>query len=445
MRRFLPLAILIALPVAALSWLGGEAKAQGERGRTVVDLVKVEGVIDPSVASYVRDTVAAAQRSSALVILQIDSPGTFGDEALELAHDLRSAEGPVVAWVGPAGSRAQGGALFVVYSSSLVAMAPGAGIGPGKPFDLAVTATRESRVDVASGSRELLLLARRAGVRPAAVRRLLEPTPLAARPALSAGAVSLLASQVLGEGQASLLRRLDGRSLPTARGPVRLETVNAKGELDVELRFHQLGLWRRILHAVSTPTAVYVLLLFGLWALAFELTQPGVGAAGVAAILSLALGAYALTVVPVRWSGLALILVGTGLMALDVVIRRVGLLTLAGAAAFAGGSLLAWGGVAPAIDLPVWLVVVATAGAVLFFGFALTVALKARERIKTSQVGLVGLLGEARADLDPEGAVFVKGNLWRARSMNGPIAKGRRVRIRGMDGLILRVEEEESE
>jgi membrane-bound serine protease (ClpP class) len=70
------------------------------------------------------------------------------------------------------------------------------------------------------------------------------------------------------------------------------------------------------------------------------------------------------------------------------------------------------------------------------------VALRARDRVRSAQIGLVGLVGEARTDLDPEGGVFVKGTLWRARSMNGPIRSGRRIRVRGIDGLILRVEEE---
>jgi membrane-bound serine protease (ClpP class) len=85
----------------------------------------------------------------------------------------------------------------------------------------------------------------------------------------------------------------------------------------------------------------------------------------------------------------------------------------------------------------------ATLAGFLLFGFGMTVALRARERVRSAQVGLVGLIGETRTDLNPEGGVFVKGTLWRARSMNGPIAGGRRVRVRGIDGLILRVEEED--
>ncbi|MDP8955453.1 MAG: hypothetical protein M3N24_00615, partial [Actinomycetota bacterium] len=239
----------------------------------------------------------------------------------------------------------------------------------------------------------------------------------------------------------ALLVELDGRSVLTSRGPVVLTTLN-RGGREVEVRFHDMGPIRRILHAVSTPTAVYVLLVFGLWGIAFEVTQPGIGVAGISAVLALALAVYALTIVPVNWIGLGLILAGTGLQWLDVVIRRVALLTVAGTVLFAAGSVVAWSGVPDAIDLAPWLIVLATLGGALFFGFALTVALRARERVRSSQVGLVGLVGEARADLDPEGAVFVKGTMWRAKSMDGPIPKGARIRVRGIDGLILRVEEE---
>jgi membrane-bound serine protease (ClpP class) len=187
---------------------------------------------------------------------------------------------------------------------------------------------------------------------------------------------------------------------------------------------------------------VYVLLVLGLWAIAFELTQPGFGVAGIAGGLSLALAGFGLTVIPVRWVGVALIVIGTGLQGLDVLVRRVAVLTAGGTLAFLAGSFLAWWGVAPAVDLSLWVIVLFTLAGAVFFGFAMTVALRAKERVRTAQVGLVGLVGEVRSDLDPEGGVYVKGSLWRARSLDGPIPKGARVRIKGVDGLVLRVEQE---
>jgi len=106
---------------------------------------------------------------------------------------------------------------------------------------------------------------------------------------------------------------------------------------------------------------------------------------------------------------------------------------------------VAWRGVDAAIDVPAWLIVMATLAGVLFFGFGMTVALRARERIRTAQIGLVGLVGEVRSELNPEGGVFVKGSLWRARSQDGAIPRGARVRVRSVDGLILRVDQEPDE
>ena len=131
------------------------------------------------------------------------------------------------------------------------------------------------------------------------------------------------------------------------------------------------------------------------------------------------------------------------LLAADVVLRRFGPLTFGGLAAFAWGSTLLFGGLAPAADVPIWLVVVSTVGAFLYYGFALTVAQRSRDRITSTRRGLVGLVGEARGPLAPDGPVFVKGALWRGKAMDGPIPAGARVRIRGVEGLILRVEPED--
>jgi membrane-bound serine protease (ClpP class) len=431
-RRYLS---LLLLGVTALSGGAGQASAQAEI--SAVDVVEVHGVIDPALASYVRDEIAAAERTGSAVVLQIDSRGSFGDEAIDLGLTIRSARVPVVAWVGPSGARAEGGALFIVYSSSLVAMAPGAGIGPARPFDLGTAVPGEDPAVVDSLGRELVSLASSAGAAPDGVRELLDGPPMPAGPALSSGAAQVAAANVT-----DLVRQLDGRSVRAGREALTLRTLGSDGRVAVSVRFHALGPVRRILHAVGTPTAVYVLVVLGLWAIAFELTQPGLGVAGLFGALALALAGYGLTVIPVRWLGLGLLLAGLSLQGLDVLLRRLGGLTLAGTAAFAAGSVLAWRGVAPAIDLSPWLIASATVAGAVFFGFGLTVALRARERVRSAQVGLVGLVGETRKDLDPEGAVFVKGTLWRARSADGPIAKGRRVRVSGIDGLVLRVEED---
>src|SRR4029450_5284880 len=152
-RTLVPL--LLPLPVA----LAGEARAASGSPEAGVDVVKVQGVIDPSLASYIRGSIRAAERSGATVVLQIDSRGSYDGYAQELGIFIRSATVPVVAWVGPTGARAAGGAVFLVYSSGVVARPPGAGIGPGPPFDLGTKASAESASAVAAGEATLEKLA----------------------------------------------------------------------------------------------------------------------------------------------------------------------------------------------------------------------------------------------------------------------------------------------
>jgi membrane-bound serine protease (ClpP class) len=151
---------------------------------------------------------------------------------------------------------------------------------------------------------------------------------------------------------------------------------------------------------------------------------------------------YGLTVVPFSTLGLLLLLLGVGLLTLDVRIRRLGLLTALGLLGFAAGSVILFADVAEAIDVSTWLIAAVVVGALLWWGFGLTVAIRSRERLTSSQRGLVGLVGEARGELRPEGPVFVKGALWRGRSVDGPIPAGTPIRVRGVDGLILRVQPE---
>src|SRR5207249_4318896 len=106
-----------------------------------------------------------------------------------LGAAIRASTVPVVAWVGPVGARAEGDALFLVYSSDLAAMAPGAGIGPGRPFDPATRVSKEPLAEVAEHARALEALAAGSGTTASGVRRAVNAA-LPAGPARSARAVA---------------------------------------------------------------------------------------------------------------------------------------------------------------------------------------------------------------------------------------------------------------
>ncbi len=149
---------------------------------------------------------------------------------------------------------------------------------------------------------------------------------------------------------------------------------------------------------------------------------------------------------PVNLAGLILLLLGLILFTIDVFTAGLGVFTAGGVIAFGAGAFLLFAGVSPEIRVPTWIIVVMIVATILFFGFVMTVAMRARARQSiTGQEGLVGLLGEAKARLAPEGHVWVKGALWKARAVNGPIEEGSSIRVRRVDGLLLLVQEEEEE
>ncbi len=135
-----------------------------------------------------------------------------------------------------------------------------------------------------------------------------------------------------------------------------------------------------------------------------------------------------------------MLLAGVGAMVLDVRMRRFGVATWVGIALFLAGSVLLYSGVAPVIRISPWLIGATTVATFLFYGFGLTVATQSRDRIVSTQRGLIGLTGEARGRLAPDGPVYVKGALWRGRTLGLPIDPGTKVRVRGVDGMVLRVE-----
>jgi membrane-bound serine protease (ClpP class) len=342
---------------------------------------------------------------------------------------------PVLTWVGPVPATASGVGLLLMHASSLAAVAPGSQTGPLTPVELLdpseVPPDLDARIAawVASRGHDTEL-----------------PSPdraMTAQEAIDAGIAQEAAGSVL-----ELLRAVDGREVTTSQGPVVLRTRVATTEAEAEegtvsLRFNEPGPVLRVWHAVSTPSMVYWLLVAALAALAFELTQPGFGFAGFSGVLLLALAVAGLVIAPpTSWLGMALLLAGTALLVQDVRLRRLGALTAAGLALFAAGSWLAWRDVAEPIRISPWLIGGAALAAFLYYGFALTVALQSRDRIVTTQRGLIGLVGEAKGRLAPDGPVEVKGATWRGRSTGPPIDPGARVRVRGVDGLVLRVEAE---
>ncbi len=75
----------------------------------------------------------------------------------------------------------------------------------------------------------------------------------------------------------------------------------------------------------------------------------------------------------------------------------------------------------------------------MFFIFAVGMGLRAqRKKTTTGDKGMVGLTGVARTKLDPEGSVFVHGEIWKAIA-DQTIKKGEKIKVVGVEDLTLKV------
>jgi membrane-bound serine protease (ClpP class) len=413
-------------------------------------VLDIKGAIDPATSDHVTHGLArAAQDGTGLVILRMDTPGGLDTSMREIIHAIVASPMPVATYVARSGARAASAGTYIAYASHIAALAPGTNIGAATPVSLGLGGessppsptpgssapstppsppTMESKVtnDAAAYIRSLAeLRGRNADWAERAVR---QAASLTAADAKKQRVIDFLATDV-----DELLEKADDR------------TVNFGGR---ETVLHTRGLaieslapdWRtRVLRAIADPNVALIFMTLGIYGLIFEFLNPGMYLPGVAGGISLLVGLYALAILPVTFSGLALILLGMALMIAEAFAPS-GVLAIGGVVAFISGiSLL----IEPdregiAID---WRIVAALAGASLLLSlFVFRLALNSRSRrVLTGTAAMIGVQGEVEDWAMAKGRVLVQGERWNAISTR-PLAPGEMVRVAGIDGLTLTVE-----
>lgn len=190
---------------------------------------------------------------------------------------------------------------------------------------------------------------------------------------------------------------------------------------------------------LADPNVAYLLLVGGILAAVAAWSIPGTGLAEGLAVLMLGLALIGLLRLPISAAGLLLILLGALLFLSELYFQSGGYLGLSGALALGlGGMLLLPPGTGKWIA-PLILVGTTLIAAVASFGLAFLMRQLGRRPPLQSPERLIGAEGIAQTDLDPEGTVWVRGETWTARSAEGRIAAGERVRVLAVHGLRLQV------
>ncbi|MEN3275816.1 MAG: hypothetical protein V7631_1606 [Massilia sp.] len=436
--------------VLGLSWLGAApvAGAQPRAGVPSATVLTVDGPIGPAYADYiVRGIAAAAAARRSLVVLQIDTPGGLDTSMRVIVRAILAAPVPVACFVAPSGARAASAGTYILYACHIAAMAPGTNLGaatpvqvgaaPGAPADgkpaQPSALERKAVNDAVAYLRGLAQLrGRNADWAEASVRQSLS---LPADEALAAGVVDLVARDVAG-----LLAQADGSRVNVRGQPWRVE---ARGAAIADMPPD----WRtRLLAVLTNPSVALILLTVGVYGLLFEFMSPGAVLPGVAGAICLLLGLYGLQLLPINYSGLALILFGLACMVAEAFLPSFGAIGLGGVIAFVAGALLLLDSEAPGFGIPPGLVTGVGVLAALLVGATARVALRTRRRPLPATAGpSAGSIGEMLDDAGsgpesgPGGWANVGGETWQVTS-DRPLARRQQVRVVGRRGRMLHVE-----
>jgi membrane-bound serine protease (ClpP class) len=231
-----------------------------------------------------------------------------------------------------------------------------------------------------------------------------------------------------------LLAKIDGRTIKLVDHSIRLATKDA---LLIEI---PLTKRQQFLAVVTNPNIAYLLMMLGTFGLIFEFTHPGIGFPGIAGLICLLLAMYAFQTLPISYAGVALVVVGLGLLLAEILIVSHGFLAVGGVIALALGSLMLFESPDPSlqVSLPVIASVVVTLSAIILFILQRTVRSHSKP-VTTGEQGMVGQIGIVSTDLSPEGQIFVHGETWSARSTQ-TLPQGAKVRVKRVEGLLLVVE-----
>ena len=231
-----------------------------------------------------------------------------------------------------------------------------------------------------------------------------------------------------------MLKKANGRTVWIKGKKVRLNLKNPKiVEIKEDLK-------TKLLKVLTNPNLIYFLLMLGLVGMYFELSHPGSIFPGVVGAICFILALVGLSILPVNYAGLALIILSGILFFLEIQIVSHGLLALGGIICLFLGSLMLFGNNPPSLRVSqpfLYTVIVIMSSAL---GGITYLAIKTiRKRPVSGKEALIDKVGKVIEDVGPEeGKIFVEGEIWKAIS-DEPIPKGEKVIVVEKDGLTLRV------
>ncbi|HET7393744.1 MAG TPA: nodulation protein NfeD [Candidatus Binatia bacterium] len=421
------LALLMAFGVSVLAQTNESATPH-------VDLIVIDGSINPAVDDFIRESIARAKSNGArALIIQLDTPGGLLSSTRTIVKELLSAEVPIMVYVAPSGAGAGSAGVFITMAAHIAAMAPATNIGAAHPVaggGQEVKGVMGEKIENFTASFSETIAQKRGRNTEWAIEAVRKSVSITETDALKKNVIDVIAKNL-----DDLLNQADGRKVDLDG---RMTTLSVK---QVNVVRHEMSLKQKIVNAIADPNIAYMLLMAGILGLYMEFSNPGVLFPGITGAICLVMALISLQLLSFNYAGLFLIILGIALLVGEAFMPSFGILGIGGVISLALGSFLLFD--TPNSDLTidgtiVYTAVATMASLVLAIGYLVFRSQKARPTLGMD--GLIGKIGEVRATLNPSGKVFVHGEYWNAQTQtDGPIDVGDKVQIVGYEGMNLKV------
>lgn len=427
-RMLTGLALFVFLVLASFSKLNASQ---------VVEL-SIKGPIGPATTDYITRGINRGQEADLILIL-LDTPGGLDASTRVIMQSFLSSKVPIVTFVSPKGARAASAGTYLMYASTLAAMAPGTELGAASPVHLGggFNATKQEQTtedkkimnDSLATIRSLAQLRKRDP--HFAEKAVLNASSMTSEEALRAGVINYIAVDV-----PHLLNQLNNSAVTQNNQTLILNIKNA------QIERIQPDWFTEFLSVITNPTIAYLLLLIGIYGIFFELFNPGFVLPGVIGSLAILIALYALQLLPINYVGFSLLILGIFFIIAEGFAPSFGALGLGGTVAFVLGSVMLIN--TNELGYKIAWSAIAVMAVVNFFIFVLLVGAVVKTRRQTIKNGLsvlVGAKGRTLQSINLQGQAVIRGEIWNVQA-KAPIPADTCIRVLDAKGLVLEVEAE---
>jgi membrane-bound serine protease (ClpP class) len=427
-----------------LALLGVVSVVAGPATAQHLNVATISGSINPASADYLMKAIEQSEEEGATaVLIELDTPGGLLASTKDIVQSILNARVPVIVYVAPRGAWAASAGTFITMAGHVAAMAPGTSIGAAHP--VGVGGGSAPAEDEEGGAQRDFAAEKAENFTASMIEAIARERDRNAEWAVEAVRNSVAINQdeaveknvvdLVAGSRAELIEAVQGREVEVDGKPV---TLDLEGARIVEIEMSRMN---RLFDVLASPDLAVLLLLAGMLGLYVEFTNPGLILPGLVGAVCLVLGFVALQILPFSWLGLFLLMGGLALFVAEIFVTSYGLLFAAGVACFLmGGSMLFDMPAVSDLNVSFWSVLLpSVVGFSLFAGLVVIAVTRSMLLPEITGEGeLRGLQGIAQTDLSPEGSVFVRGEIWRARAEE-PMAAGERIEVVSLEGLELRV------